>query len=43
MKKIMAMAAAAFGREVVAGKDIQYRYVFVPPACGGSFSAVCVG
>ena len=43
MKKIMAMAAAAFGREAGAGKDIQYRYVFVPPACGGGCGAVCVG
>lgn len=43
MKKIMALAAAAFGREGAAGKDIQYRYVFVPPACGEGFSAVCVG
>jgi len=43
MKKILEMAASAFGREAAGGKNIQYRYVFVPPACGEGLSAVCVG
>lgn len=41
MKKIMELAAAAFGREE-APKNIEYRYVFVP-AGGAGADAVCVG
>lgn len=43
MKKILKLAAAAFGAEGAAGKEIQYRYVFVPPAGGEGLGAVCVG
>jgi len=42
MKKIMEMAAAVWGREAAATKEIQYRYVFLPPAGGEGLCAVCV-
>lgn len=42
MKKIIEIAAAALGRVAAAPKEIQYRYVFVPPAGGEGLGAVCV-
>ncbi|MDD5209415.1 MAG: hypothetical protein PHV36_08515 [Elusimicrobiales bacterium] len=42
MKKIIKIAAAAFGWEAAAPKEIQYRYIFVPPAGGEGLGAVCV-
>jgi len=42
MKKILKLAAAAFGREAVS-KNIEYKYVFVPPVSGEGAGAVCVG
>jgi len=38
MKKIIELAAAAFGREA-APKNIEYRYVFVPE-CGAATSVL---
>jgi hypothetical protein len=43
MKKLIELAGEVFGRGSEAVKEIQYRYVFVPPVCGAAFSAVCVG
>ena len=42
MKKIMEIASAVWGREAAAPKEIQYRYVFLPPASGEGLRTVCV-
>ena len=39
MKKMM----KRLSWDVVGAKEVEYRYVFLPPAGGEGLSAVCVG
>ena len=43
MKKLIELAAGAFGRAAGGAKEIQYRYIYLLPECGAGLSAVCVG
>lgn len=43
MKKLIELAAGAFGRKPGSAKNIQYRYIYLLSEGGAGFGAVCVG